>query len=665
MRTVHAPLPAFSDLCRRLERLDGLPVRAVTARAVLDRGESGPPTERPRLADWKSEPDLDPGWVAACHRAEGQVEPLAVIASRPWWPSCSRAAADALDRLWKHGLAVGLASLRLAREQSDPAPEALAQAGLLHGLGLWAAAAVDPEWLAAWTAARSVEDRRHLERATLGVEAATLGRVLAERWGLPRLTADAAWLHDAPGRLLSAAAEPKRLALVQAAFELAGRTPWAPMLPEVRGQAAQDPRVKLLIAEVQARCRGEFTDPIAPAREERITRENARLRLTVAALAAGQAARDRFLTALSESEPGESPRVWAERAGMAWCGEPGVSVARLTWGDSADCAGPTVAGRPPEVDLALGTGPREVARLRLWTGPLASESVPALTAALPAWRAWSRWVDHRVRLEERLESAFSALRDVAESEGPRLEAAKLEALAQFAAGAGHELNNPLAVIVGRAQLLLADEDDPKATRSLRAILAQAQRAHRILRDLMYVARPPEPRPRSCQPDEIWRSSLRDARADAEERGVLLVAESLEPVRRIWADPDALRHAADALLRNAIEATPRGGSVCVSAQAVPGALRWVVQDSGRGIEPAERPHLFDPFYCGRQAGRGLGLGLPRLARFLEQVGGEVSLQSVPGEGTRVLVRIPIDEPPKPPLLEPGSNDSRGERTGRTA
>ena len=67
---------------------------------------------------------------------------------------------------------------------------------------------------------------------------------------------------------------------------------------------------------------------------------------------------------------------------------------------------------------------------------------------------------------------------------------KLDALGEFAAGAGHELNNPLAVIVGRAQLLLSRTDDPESARSLRIMLNQAGRAHRILRDLMFVGRPP-------------------------------------------------------------------------------------------------------------------------------------------------------------------------------
>ncbi len=73
-----------------------------------------------------------------------------------------------------------------------------------------------------------------------------------------------------------------------------------------------------------------------------------------------------------------------------------------------------------------------------------------------------------------------------------LEAEKLEALAEFAAGAGHEINNPLTVISGRAQLLLRDEKDPERRRTLALIRAQAVRVNEMIADMRLFARPPEP-----------------------------------------------------------------------------------------------------------------------------------------------------------------------------
>src|SRR6478752_5710914 len=85
-----------------------------------------------------------------------------------------------------------------------------------------------------------------------------------------------------------------------------------------------------------------------------------------------------------------------------------------------------------------------------------------------------------------------------ESEFQRtLEAEKLESLAEFAAGAGHEINNPLAVISGRAQLILRQEKNPERRRELAVINSQALRIHEMIADLMLFARPPRPRPVRC------------------------------------------------------------------------------------------------------------------------------------------------------------------------
>ena len=165
---------------------------------------------------------------------------------------------------------------------------------------------------------------------------------------------------------------------------------------------------------------------------------------------------------------------------------------------------------------------------------------------------------------------------------------------------------------------------------------------------MYIARPPEPRPRPCSVDEILRNAVHDAEAEAEVRGIRLVGDPRPTTAgKVWADPEPLRHVADVLLRNAMEATPTGGSVFVASAGDEQTLRWTIKDSGRGLTPQEAAHLFDPFFCGRQAGRGLGLGLPRAAKVAERVGGEITWQSTPGQGTSFQLKVPLVPPPPPP------------------
>jgi signal transduction histidine kinase len=317
-----------------------------------------------------------------------------------------------------------------------------------------------------------------------------------------------------------------------------------------------------------------------------------------------------------------------------------VASAKVIWRENAELPPETTALRPPTRVFHLGKSRATVA---LWTDSSSGDLASRIESVLPAWNAWAELLAERERRGHRLDDAIAAHRTRVEREETADRTSRLDGFAEFAGGAGHELNNPLAVILGRAQLLLPHVPDADSARSLRVIIGQAQRAHRILRDLMYVARPPVVRPRPCQPDEIVKASLRDLKPEAEARGIRLISECREPIPVAWADPDPLRHLVDVLVRNALEATPSGGSVRVTSGRVGDRLSWIVRDSGRGIALDEGRHLFEPFFCGRQAGRGLGLGLPRVARFVNQVGGDLSWRSTPGQGSVFSVVLVLVRP----------------------
>jgi signal transduction histidine kinase len=658
--------PPAEQLRHRVSRLERLPLRALTARMVnghlpdsADEGEHDTHLT-PKL---RSMCQLDPGWMLLHSFQVKPVQPLALIADTPWWPANLSAgpAAELLVRLWRHSAAVSLAAGSLARDAGDPDPQAVARAGLLCRLGCWAVAAVDPEWLARWWHEASPLDRRQREIADLGTDLDDLSRRLAERWGCDNLTIDAAWLHGSHGpALLNTATEPARLAYIQEASRWAEQTPWSLGAMTRPAGLAVEPRLRSLVAEVQARTAAAFITADATMHEERLTRQNAKLRILLAATRQDRERGAHFLQAIADSDPSTTPEDWAARAAMTWCAEPGVSAARLVWLDrhrpsnradqkKADDAtpgvGPTLSSpdpRPPELVLPLTVHGNTSAEIQIWTN---GEAVidPARLAGSAAHRAWESWaglVADRAVLERRVQSVVESLRQQIDREDNRLEALKLEALAEFAGGAGHELNNPLAVIVGRAQLLLARTDDPETIRSLRIILSQAGRAHRILRDLIFVARPAAARPRPCRPAELLRACLRDLQEECSARGIRLVSEIDESAPTGAVDPDALRHLAETLLRNAIQATPAGGKIVVRSTVRGDELSWSFIDSGKGISAVDAVHLFDPFYCGRQAGRGLGLGLPRAARLVAQAGGTLHWSSNPGHGAVFQVHFPL-------------------------
>ena len=184
---------------------------------------------------------------------------------------------------------------------------------------------------------------------------------------------------------------------------------------------------------------------------------------------------------------------------------------------------------------------------------------------------------------------------------------RLESLAEFAAGAGHELNNPVATIVGRVQLLLRDETDPARRQALETIAGQAYRIRDMISDVMVFARPPVAEP--CEVELV--ASVVDVvrgvcDGHASREGRVQVIDN-GPVT-ILADPVQLSVVVAELLTNALEADTEGGEVLVSVTGSESVV-LEVRDGGPGLDDTARRHLFDPFFSGRQAGRGLGFGLP--------------------------------------------------------
>lgn len=225
-----------------------------------------------------------------------------------------------------------------------------------------------------------------------------------------------------------------------------------------------------------------------------------------------------------------------------------------------------------------------------------------------------------------------------------LEIEKLEAMAEFAAGAGHEINNPLTVISGRAQLLLRDESDPERRHALALISAQARRVHEMIADMMLFARPPSPERRPVDILEIIDEIVKAIRPEC--------ARQETSIRRIKGESGSIIVEADrvqigmairAICRNAIEALQSGGTIEIEAESDAEHSEAVIRikDDGPGIKPEERRHIFDPYYSARQAGRGLGLGLSKAWRIVvTNHGGRIDVESQPGCGAVFSIGLPF-------------------------
>jgi signal transduction histidine kinase len=137
-------------------------------------------------------------------------------------------------------------------------------------------------------------------------------------------------------------------------------------------------------------------------------------------------------------------------------------------------------------------------------------------------------------------------------------------------------------------------------------------------------------------------------AEAQAHAVRLTLQVPDGLPALVGDPPQLKQALINLVLNAIQATPPGGAVQVTAAAETEGLRIVVIDSGSGIAPDMLERIFDPYFTTKP--QGTGLGLPIALRIIAAHGGTLNVSSTPGEGTTVEVRLPIT-PPGPEAVVP--------------
>jgi signal transduction histidine kinase len=247
-------------------------------------------------------------------------------------------------------------------------------------------------------------------------------------------------------------------------------------------------------------------------------------------------------------------------------------------------------------------------------------------------------------------------RRIQQMQSELLRTRSLGMIAEMAAGAAHELNNPLAVISGRAQLLAGEAANESMKKALLVISEHATRCSGIVSELMEFARPAEPAVREVNAADLFREVVdrwRQERQLDEARVQLLPSKLTPPV---WVDPDQVGVVLSELLANALEST-EGISAPIAvnclAQLSDDELVATVSDRGPGMEPVVLQRAFDPFYSHRPAGRGRGLGLPRAHRLMEANRGRLWLESTPGQGTTAYVALPRTKPVESTTTETGT------------
>ncbi|GIO05252.1 hypothetical protein J31TS6_12800 [Brevibacillus reuszeri] len=215
---------------------------------------------------------------------------------------------------------------------------------------------------------------------------------------------------------------------------------------------------------------------------------------------------------------------------------------------------------------------------------------------------------------------------------------KLALVGQLAAGAAHEIRNPLTVIYGFIQLLeqrLSSEE--RDLHYLPLILQEIERVNRIVTELLMLSKPSQPDYREVTLTSVTQSILPLMNGEAMLHGIEIV-DRCSPDIRIHVDVEQLKQILLNLMKNSIESMKEGGILVIESHLDEKAVHIHVRDTGEGISPEYLVRIFDPFFSLKEDGTGLGLPISR--RMVENHGGEMKVNSKLGKGTEIIISLPI-------------------------
>ena len=249
------------------------------------------------------------------------------------------------------------------------------------------------------------------------------------------------------------------------------------------------------------------------------------------------------------------------------------------------------------------------------------------------------WQHVRMNLLAAMERCVDARRN---ADGQ--EATLRRSIYNFAYGLSHEINNPLANISARAQLLLGRAKSDEDRKALGTIIDQSRRAYEMLADAMLVVQPPKIQLAEVDLKWLLQQWEKEFSIESLPKHVSL-SVAVPPERcRVLCDELSIRQAIHIAVRNAKEACQPGNSIQVQGgigmndDGEVGVIRIV--DNGPGLSPKRLAHVWDLYYSGREAGRGLGIGLAKLKRIVEANHGSVRLDCGIGSGVTIEIHLPF-------------------------
>ncbi|WP_163870103.1 ATP-binding protein [Myxococcus eversor] len=217
---------------------------------------------------------------------------------------------------------------------------------------------------------------------------------------------------------------------------------------------------------------------------------------------------------------------------------------------------------------------------------------------------------------------------------------RLTVLGEAAGVVAHEVRNPLGAILNAVAVLRREAHlGPTGQAAVGMLEEEAIRLEDIVRDLLDVVRPLEPRPRPVHLGELVRRALGQLHGPPDAPTLRFTVDEAPDTPEIMGDETLLQLAATHLVRNAVQASPPGGRVRLNVEPVEGGVRLVVEDEGPGIPDVDPRRVFEPFFLTRANGRGLGLAIVK--RVVLAHGGQVRARGREKRGARFEVVLPLE------------------------
>ncbi len=250
------------------------------------------------------------------------------------------------------------------------------------------------------------------------------------------------------------------------------------------------------------------------------------------------------------------------------------------------------------------------------------------------------------RMTGRLQSSRSELEKTFETlkttQTQLLQSEKLSAVGQFVAGVAHELNNPLAAMIGYSDLLLLNDKNTPIRRQLEIIAKSAHRCHRIVQGLLSFARQRPPERGLTDVNSTLDEVVEIVAYDLRTSNVEIVRKYQDGLPKIMADGHQLQQVFVNILSNARQALDgfrRDGQIEIRTLLANSWLRIELSDNGPGIRPENLSKIFDPFFTTKPIGMGTGLGLSLTYGIIREHGGHITVKSELGQGATFIIELP--------------------------